>query len=137
VKYYIASKFKRRSFLREVRKGLTFLGHTVTSTWIDEELDFNELTLSQKRHIAVRDKKEILRSTALLLDCMEPLSEGSGGGREYEAGFAEGIGVCVVRIGPAYSPFHNDIDTQFRNWDHFIEYIQKEGEQKDGRRKKG
>jgi len=137
MRYYIASRFKRRFYLREVRTALVWLGHTVTSTWLDEEVDFDSLTQEEKRMIACRDYKEIKESGVLLLDCAEPLGEGSGGGRENEYGFAQGIGICVVRVGPAYNPFHSLADFQFRNWDHFLDWIQKEGEHKDGRRKRG
>ena len=137
MKYYIASKFKRRYYLREVRKAIVWLGHEVTSTWLDEETDYPSLSQAAKKLVAIRDYREIRQSQALLLDCMEPLGEGSGGGRENEFGFAQGIGICTVRIGPAYNPFHNMADYQFRDWDHFVDTLQKEGEQKDGRRKKG
>jgi len=137
MRYYIASRFSRRPFLREIRTALVWLGHEVTATWLDEELDFDSLTQGQKRMIALRDEQEIKESGVLLLDCAEPLGEGSGGGRENEYGFARGIGLCTIRIGPAYNPFHNVANLQFRNWDHFLDWIQKEGEHKDGKRKKG
>ncbi len=137
MRYYIASRFSRRTFLRDVRTALVWLGHKVTSTWLDEETDYDSLTQAQKREVAVRDYNQIKSSSALLLDAMDPLREGSGGGRENEFGFAQGIGICTVRIGPAHNPFHNLAELQFRNWDHFIEYIQREGEHKNERRKKG
>jgi len=136
VKYYIASRFSRRSFLREVRTALVWMGHEVTSTWLDEDLDFNELTEKQKRAVATRDEHQIRESDVVLLDCEEPLSEGSGGGREYEAGFGKGSGLCLVRIGPAYNPFHSNADLRFRDWNHFIDYTQKEGTH-DVRQKRG
>jgi len=137
MKYYIASKFKRRSFLREVRIALVWIGHEVTSTWLDEEMDFNSLSRAEHKVIARRDYDQIKASNVLLLDAMEPLNEGAGGGRENEYSFAQGIGLCTIRIGPARNVFHLLADFQYRNWDHFIESLQKEGEQKHGRRKKG
>jgi len=136
MKYYIASKFKRRSFLREIRTALVWLGHEVTSTWLDEELDFDALTRAEKKAVGKRDFDQIKQSDVLLLDAMEQLSEGSGGGRENEFSFAQGIGICTIRIGPAWNPFHLWANAQFRDWDHFIEHINKQGG-KNARRKKG
>lgn len=136
MRYYIASRFSRRHYLRHIREEIHKLGHEVSSTWLDEELDYDSLTGEQKEKVALRDEQEIKDSGVLLLDAMEPLHEGSGGGREDEYGFARGRGMCTVRIGPAHNPFHNAANYCFRDWTHFLEYLTKEGVLANGERRK-
>ena len=123
MKFYIASRFSQREFLRHVRITLEMRGHKVTSTWLDETVDFDCLTKLEKRKVAERDHAEIRASDVLLLDTTSPLHEGSGGGREDEYGYANGRGINTIRVGPSLNPFHELADKEYESWSDFLKEL--------------
>ena len=123
MKFYIASRFSERVFLRLVRISLEMRGHKVTSTWLDEEVDFDRLTRLERRKVAIRDHAEIKAADRLILDTTSPLHEGSGGGREDEYGYANGRGINTIRIGPSLNPFHELADKEYESWSDFLKEL--------------
>lgn len=101
---YIAGTFEDRYRLRFERARLEARGHTVVSTWLDEEGgNYEDLTSEQAQDLANRDLAEIRDSNLFLLDT---LGVNERGGREVELGYARLI--CkVFIIGPRRNLFHH------------------------------
>lgn len=106
MKAYIAAKFSQRKQLREIALRLQ-PQIVVVSSWVyEDESDFHELKHDDLFTIAIRDEQDLMHSDAVILDTTLPLSEGGGGGREWEAGCGRGMGRPLWRVGPARNPFH-------------------------------
>lgn len=121
---YIAAKFSQRKQLREIALRLQ-PQIIVTSQWVYEtEGDFHELAAQSLIEVAKRDIADIRSSDVVILDTTLPLSEGGGGGREFEAGYGAGIGLKVWRVGPARNPFHFNsyfsVQAHFDTWEELI-----------------
>jgi hypothetical protein len=128
LKIYIGAKWSQREEMRKIRQELFRLGHEVVGTWIDEgdSNDFENNAVLQPR-IAQRDVTQISIAELFILDTQNPLSEGSGGGREFEYGFAFGQfqhKICW-RVGPVRNPFHHLVNDAFDNWSELIECLEK------------
>ena len=124
---YIAAKFSRRVELRNVAQQLLPLNVAVISRWIwEDEADFAKLTPRDAAKLAQRDINDIEDATTLIIDTTEELSQGAGGGRELELGFAMRLKTkTTIRIGPARNPFHYMVDQAFYTWNEYIAALKK------------
>lgn len=123
MKVYIAGRWSQRSALHEIRKQLSALQYEVVSSWIDEgdANDFDQAASLQPR-LAMRDLVQIAMADILILDETAPLSEGSGGGREVEFGFAIGQFQhkrCWI-VGEPRNPFHHLAEHVYPTWEELL-----------------
>ena len=123
MRIYIGGKLSDRSRLHEVRRLIWETGHEVVSTWIDEGGDY-AVGFGGKlaTKIALRDMCQISSADLFIIDTISPLTEGGGGGREFEFGFASGQfqHKQLWRVGPVNSSFHTFVDKSFSNWEEAI-----------------
>lgn len=111
---YLAAAFESQARMREVRRQLELLGHTVNSTWLDEQGPApGHLGMDEMTQYAIRDLGEVRVCHLLLLDTFDMNERG---GREFEAGFGMGTGVQVLRVGPVRNVFHSLVQG-FGSWE--------------------
>lgn len=115
---YIAASWGNRFKLREIRRRLNEIGIDVSSQWIDFDRGYTE---TEKDELwvdeAFRDYDDIDGSDVLIIDTTDTNTRG---GREWEAGYATGIGMRTVRVGPIITPFHASVSRSFKDWDSCI-----------------
>lgn len=113
---YIAGAFESQGRLRRRRYEIEQLGHTVVSTWLDEEGSPNP-SAADKLAYAKRDLAEVIRSEILIVDTEDTNVRG---GREVEYGIAIAMGKPVYVVGPVRNVFHALADGIFETWEEFI-----------------
>ena len=126
MKIYIASRWSQRHYLHDIRSQLSQMQHQVVSSWLDE-VDENDFGADHAFHrrLATRDLIEIATADLLLLDESIELSQGSGGGREVEYGFALAqfqFTRCWL-IGTPRNPFHYLAEQIFTTWEDCLDYV--------------
>jgi len=114
-KVYIAGKLSQREELHSVRERLWKLGYDTTPFhWID---DHNNGHGAEWAHqIALRDLDWIASADIVILDTTKPFSPDSGGGREFEFGYAAGKKM-LWRVGPLKSAFHSLATRSWGSWE--------------------
>lgn len=125
--YYLAARYSRYPEMQGVRDVLTALGHTVTSRWIDQhggdqlESATQAVLNSDPRsvqHFGVHDLDDI-RAADVLVSFTSP-DGGGKGGRHVEHGYALGLGMPVIIVGPRENIFHTLSGiTCYPDWAHF------------------
>lgn len=117
---YIAGAFESQARLREMRLHVELLGHTVVSTWLDEEGAFPP-TPEEAYTYAVRDLGEVRVCDLLILDTFDTNERG---GREFEAGvaFNGGAKQGVIRVGPSRNVFHELLGA-YETWEALLEWL--------------
>ena len=112
MRIYLAGSYMRHAELFKYAGDLTLLGHECTSTWLrianDPQDDGRTLSHSRQEaaQIAAQDLVDIERSD-LVVCFTEPVgSQGTRGGRHYEAGYAAGRGKPVWIVGPLEHVFY-------------------------------
>lgn len=121
---YIAGKFRNRKQYQVIARELIQYQIAVTSRWIwEDDEDFTALTPRKRAESGQRDIADINMADTLILDLLDELSEGSGGGREFEAGIGWARGKDIWRVGPSRSIFHEDVARTFSNWEEFLRYV--------------
>ena len=124
IRTYLAGAFESLERLRPIKARLNAMGHEVISTWLEEEAlphsggKRAEEVISHEQCLAyaVRDLDEIHTANLLLVDTMDQTVRG---GREFEAGYARGLGLPVVVIGPRRNVFHHDVE-HYETWDEYF-----------------
>lgn len=119
---YIAASWKNRFKLREIRRRLQEIGINVSSQWIDLDREYADGDFGTE---ADRDYGDIDTSDFLILDTTDQATKG---GREWEAGYATGLGLAIYRVGPIITPFHARVDRSFEDWDSCISWFATEME---------
>lgn len=114
---YIAASWKNRFKLREIRRKFNEIGITVSSQWIDFDREYTEGDFGLE---ANRDYIDIDVSDYLIIDTTDTATKG---GREWEAGYATGLGLPVFRVGPIITPFHASVSRSFKDWDACISWF--------------
>ena len=98
------------------------MGHEVTSTWIDEDATFPPESIGSLA-LAKRDIRELIGADVVIADTREPFSPHSGGGREFERGFAYACGRRLWRVGPRRQTFHFLDEAEFDDWDYLFAWL--------------
>lgn len=120
---YIAGLFDDRDRLRPMRDALVGMGYVVTSTWLnepdDKKGDVKDNTFEYYKLCGVRDIAEITASDGIVIDT---LSVTPRGGREWEGGYAQGLGLAVWLVGPVRNVFHT-LHPRFESWEECLAYF--------------
>lgn len=114
---YIAASWTQREKLRGIRRQLQALGIRVTSQWIDTSYGYDDGDFPRE---ANRDMADVRRADFLILDTQD---KDSRGGRDWEAGYAVGLGKRIVRCGPVITPFHTHVNLGFADWPALLGYF--------------
>src|SRR5574341_719351 len=118
---YIAASWQNRIKLREIRRRLAEIGITVSSQWIDFDRDYTDTNENEEWVTeAYRDYDDIDFSDLLIIDTTDTATRG---GREWEAGYATGLGMRVLRVGPVITPFHASVYKSFEDWNSCISWF--------------
>lgn len=107
---YTAAAFEAQDRISIEAGKLEDQGHVVLSSWLNEEPQ--EVTGARRKGWALRDLADIDDVNLLILDTIDPSVRG---GREFEAGYAFGKGIRVIRVGPARSVFH-ELLPAYESW---------------------
>lgn len=125
MRIYLASNFKSQERIRFVRDILESQGHSVVSTWLDEEgAQSYELHPDRGPGYALRDLGEVNACELLILDTLE---ESVTGGREVEYGIAMANGIRIWRVGPARNIFHTIAGRTFSSWNEAYGELRRDG----------
>lgn len=123
---YIAGKFSSRQRLRPWRWKLLADGYPVLSRWMVDDADPSSENdslgdnLEQCQSMAGRDQGELLNAQLFIIDTLD-ISQ--TGGREVELGYAMGLGIVTVRVGPIRNVFHTVVDQAFSTWEDLYEWM--------------
>jgi len=117
---YIAGKYEARARLIEWRGRIIALGHTVSSTWLDETANREDVSPEYEKAAALRDIEEICNADLFILD---EWNVSNSGGREVEFGVAYLRGCDLWIVGPKRNIFHTLADRIFESWPEAVNYL--------------
>ena len=126
MKIYTAATFTEQKRIRENKEKLFQLGHTVTATWLEEQVKPEGMSDEQfRRKMAAKDLQEIAASDCLILDLEKPSITS---GKMVEAGFALAKHKLfyVVAPGDTLTPGHIFMllaDKIFPSWEACLEHF--------------
>jgi nucleoside 2-deoxyribosyltransferase len=128
VKLYLAAQFSWKERIAECKKTLEAQGHTITSTWTEENANPNcslkDYEGNYHAEMANRDLLEIEAADGIVLFSVDPDEYTRRGGRHVEFGYALGLGKEIHVVGPKENIFHHLPKVkQFDDWGYFLEYI--------------
>jgi nucleoside 2-deoxyribosyltransferase len=103
IKLYLAASFTRQAELRSYAKLLRAKGFEVTSSWLTQLDDKTFATIKEARAVATRDLFDMDDADAMIAFTE---SEPTRGGHHVEFGYAIGMGMPVVIVGPIENVFH-------------------------------
>lgn len=113
MKIYLCSSFLRQQEMREFAAELGKLGHTVTSTWLDQKPSVPDdgksvlTTPEESRNIANMDWADLMAADTLVTFTESADVVGRGrGGRHVEAGLAFMAGKRIIVVGYLENVFH-------------------------------
>lgn len=125
MKIYIAATFSEQKRIRKYKEQLIQMGHSVLSTWLEEQLRPAEISDEQfNRKMAAKDLQEINACDCFILDLNAPSLTL---GKAVEYGFALKSHKLLYIVGP---PVSNSIflllaDMRFEDWDELFRYFRK------------
>jgi nucleoside 2-deoxyribosyltransferase len=121
VNVYLAARYSRRLELCGYAAELESAGHRVTSRWLlgNHQAENEQLHRgAEAERFAAEDLADV-RAAALVVAFTEaPRTSNSRGGRHVEFGYALGIGIAVVIVGPRENVF-GCLVPQFESWRDF------------------
>lgn len=124
MKIYLAARYDQRDRMLGIRDVLTAMGHTITSTWIDNKTDgfkpseMNTDPGSSSPH-AQRDMDEVLESDAIAV--FTAYGRSLTGGRQVELGIALAAGKRILLIGPRENIFQTLTHVeQHESWERLV-----------------
>ena len=125
MKLYTAATFAEQARIRANKEALLQLGHTITSTWLEESLFVRPEGMPEdvfERKMAIKDLQEVAMADCLILDVENPSRTA---GKMVEVGFALAKHklVYVVGIPPPHSIFLLLADRHFKDWSELLEYF--------------
>lgn len=123
MKIYLAATFRNQDRMRKMRDKLFLRGHSVISTWLNEQIKpegMSEVQFGAK--MAAKDLREVQEADCLILDLADPSKTG---GKLIEYGFALAHHklLYVVLSGEPLTPGHiflHMADCVFETWDDLL-----------------
>lgn len=125
MKIYTAATFAEQARIRHNKETLLQLGHTITSTWLEESLFVRPdgmLEETFERKMAMKDLQEVTMADCFILDVENPSKTA---GKMVETGFALAKHKLVYVVGtpPPHSIFLLLADKHFADWNELFEYF--------------
>lgn len=120
MKIYTAASFSEQKRIRVYKEELIQLGHSVTSTWLEEAIQPSGMTKEQfARKMAAKDLREIASADCFILDLEAPTKTS---GKMVELGFALATHKLIYVVAPegTLTPGHIFIflaDAIFKSWE--------------------
>jgi nucleoside 2-deoxyribosyltransferase len=118
LKIYIAGRFSRQKEFLRYRHDLEAAGHTVTASWLDQEVPDENLSLRQAAKYAERDIADLKAADCIISFAEAPRAANfPRGGRHVEYGAAIALGKRLIVISYRENIFHFLPQVEFfRNW---------------------
>ena len=129
MKIYTAATFTEQKRIRGHKETLFQLGHSVVSTWLEEQVKPTGMTDEQfRRKMAAKDFQEVAAADCFILDLEKPSVTS---GKMVETGFAMAKHKLVYVVAPkgTLTPGHIFLllaDRVFESWEELFEYFKKE-----------
>lgn len=129
MKIYTAATFTEQQRIRGHKESLFKLGHSVLSTWLEEQIKPTGMTDEQfRRKMAAKDLQEISSSDCFILDLEKPSVTM---GKMVETGFALAKHKLFYVVAPEGTLTGGHIflllaDKIFKSWEELFEYFKKE-----------
>ena len=126
IKIYTAATFTEQNRIRGHKETLFKLGHSVTATWLEEQVKPEGMTDEQfRRKMAAKDLQEIAASDCVILDLERPSVTM---GKMVEFGFALAKHKLSYVVAPEGTLTGGHIflllaDKIFTSWDELFEYF--------------
>ncbi len=119
---YLASRYSRARQLRQCRKDLETINHSVTSRWIDGGHELTkegstEAAHKERTRFAVEDWEDMLRADCVVSFTEEPRTTKTRGGRHVEFGGALALDKRCIVVGWRENVFHCHPNVEyFKTW---------------------
>jgi len=127
MRIYLCARYGRRLEMTDIARQLIAYGNNIVSSWIYPALeDMDRLaTPTQQGEFAAVDLTEIRRADTFICftECPTDIAHHRGG-RHVEFGYALGLGIDCVIIGPRETWFHSL--PQVQQWDTWEEFLRSE-----------
>lgn len=126
MKIYTAATFQEQNRIRRNKEVLFTLGHSVVSTWLEEQIKPAGMTDEEfGRKMAMKDLQEISTADCFILDLDNPSKTM---GKMVELGFALAKHKLIYVVAPGESLTKGHIfcflaDRVFKSWDELFEYF--------------
>lgn len=126
MKVYTAATFQEQDRIRRYKEVLYNLGHSVVSTWLEEQVKPAGMTDEEfGRKMAMKDLQEISTADCLILDLANPSKTM---GKMVEFGFALAKHKLLYVVAPGETLTKGHIfcflaDKVFQSWDDLFEYF--------------
>lgn len=128
MKFYLAARYSRKEELKEYKKQLETLGHTVTSRWLlsdevkrDGVNEYNVEDTNLEENIAKIDLDDIKECDIIVCFTEEPRKHLTRGGRHVEFGIGIGLEKQLVNIGHLENDFYYLKEIKYYyNWKEYI-----------------
>lgn len=125
MKIYTAATFSEQKRIRANKERLIRLGHSVLSTWLEEQIKPAGMLQEQfDKKMAAKDLQEINAADCMILD-MENRSSTMGKMIEFGFALAKHKLIYVVGMPPKGSIFCLLADLMFPTWDNLFAYFEK------------
>jgi nucleoside 2-deoxyribosyltransferase len=128
MKVYTAASFTDQARIRQFREPLFKLGHSVLSTWLDEQIKPVGMTNEQfNKKMAAKDLREIAAADCFILDLENPSKTM---GKMVEFGFALATHKLIYIVAPEGSLTNGHIfcllaDEIFPSWEALLAHMSK------------
>lgn len=125
MKIYTAATFAEQKRIREQKETLIQLGHTITSTWLEENLFVRPDGMPPEvfeRKMAIKDLNEIASADCVILDLANPSKTA---GKMVEVGFALAKHKLIYTVGEKipHAIFLLLADAHFDTWEDLFKHF--------------
>ena len=125
MRIYTAATFSEQVRIRSKKEQLIQMGHTITSTWLEESLYVRPDGMPEEvfeHKMAIKDLQEIAMADCFIVDVDNPSKTA---GKMVETGFALARHklIYVVGVPPAHSIFLSLADKHFNSWDELFDFF--------------
>lgn len=117
---YLASAYRRKGEIRGYREELKRYGHVVQASWLDEPDQYDYQTVENDPALGATFARKALFDIAGSRRIIVFTGDIGRGGNQLEQGFAMGLGLEVVIVGPNANLFSLLANRQFATWEAFL-----------------
>lgn len=125
MKVYLSSQYPRLADMRSRAMDLHAIGARTVSSWHDlPDVPDGALTAPDRERMAHMDLDDLERADLMVCFGDEPGAYRGSGGKFVELGYAIGVGVSIVWVGPREGvfPYHRDV-THCETWEQALHLI--------------